>query len=82
MHVNLVQIGNSKGIRLPRAVLEALNVEKELDIEVKDQILIVKPVHNGPRKGWEEKLKTMQKRGEDKLLIDDMMDADSKDWEW
>ena len=82
MLVNLIQIGNSKGIRLPKAVLEALNVEKELDLEVKDRILIVKPIHNNPRKGWEDKLKTMHNRGEDKLLINDMMDADTMDWDW
>jgi antitoxin MazE len=82
MHVNLIQIGNSKGIRLPKTVLQALKVEKELDIEVKDQTLIVKPVRGSSRQGWEEKLKAMHKRGEDKPLISDMLDIDNKEWEW
>ena len=82
MLVSLVQVGNSKGIRLPKAVLDQCHIEDKLDMEIADDSIILKPVKNKPREKWAEKFAKMKEAGEDKLLIYDGLDLSDKDWEW
>jgi antitoxin MazE len=85
MRARLVPIGNSKGIRLPRAVIEQCALEDEIELEVKKDHLVLRPVKK-LRQGWEEAFKKMHKAGDDKLL--DEADAhaftprDQKEWVW
>jgi antitoxin MazE len=82
MLVSVVQIGNSKGIRLPKAIIEQCEIDDKLDMEIIDNEIILKPVKKKPRDGWAEKFKMMAKNGDDKLAIDDKIDIDMKNWEW
>jgi antitoxin MazE len=85
MRAKLVPIGNSKGIRLPRAVIEQCALEDEIELEVKKDHLVIRPVKK-LREGWEEAFKKMHNAGDDKLL--DETDAhaftprDQKEWGW
>ena len=82
MLVSLVQVGNSKGIRLPKSILDQCHIEDKLDLEVTNNSIILKPVKNRPRENWAEKFGKMNEAGEDKLLIDDGLDLSEKGWEW
>ena len=82
MKVSVVQIGNSKGIRIPKAVLEQCNIENEVDLEVNDGKIILEPTAHKPRKGWDEQFAAMADNQEDRLLVDDLLDADIEEWEW
>lgn len=82
MKVNVVQIGNSKGIRIPKAVLEQCNIESEVDLEVDDGKIILEAAVHRPRKGWDEQFAEMADNQEDRLLVDDLLDADIEGWEW
>ncbi len=81
MITKIIQIGNSKGIRIPSQVLQELNIENQVELivgEKKDEI-ILKPI-NKTREGWEESFKKMRTANDDKLVIDDSLDLN--DWEW
>lgn len=81
MITKIIQIGNSKGIRIPSQVLQELNIENQVELivgEKKDEI-ILKPV-NKIREGWEESFKKMRTANDDTLVIDDSLDLN--DWEW
>lgn len=82
MLVSLVSIGNSKGIRLPKAIIEQLDIQDTLELEVKDKQLILKPVIKKPREGWEEALKEMNHYNEDSLIIPEVNDSGAFEWEW
>ncbi|RZV38724.1 MAG: AbrB/MazE/SpoVT family DNA-binding domain-containing protein [Candidatus Acidulodesulfobacterium acidiphilum] len=83
MKLNIITIGNSKGIRIPSAILKQCNIEKELDLEVKDNEIILKPAKNKPRDGWDNAFKLMRRRNDDALIIDDALDLDGEEnWEW
>ncbi|HEX3917253.1 MAG TPA: AbrB/MazE/SpoVT family DNA-binding domain-containing protein [Caulobacteraceae bacterium] len=53
MKVAIVQIGNSRGVRLPKAVLEQVGLEAEADLSVEDGRIVLTPVAL-PRRGWAE----------------------------
>ena len=51
----LISIGNSKGVRIPKAIIEQAKLnDKELEFKVLDDGLLIKPVTQ-PRQGWKEK---------------------------
>ena len=81
MRASLVRIGNSKGIRIPKAILEQCNITDEVNLEIKDNKIIIEPV-NSPRKGWDEAFKEMAKNGDDKLLDMPESSWDEEEWEW
>ncbi len=74
MQVSLIDIGTSKGIRLPASVLKMFNSLTAFELNVKGNQIILDTIES-PRKGWEEKFKNSS----DDLLIDDVLD--SKDWD-
>ena len=82
MLINIVPIGNSKGIRIPKAILDQCDIENEVDLEVKNGKIIIEPIKRIPRNGWTESFIQMAKTGEDQLLFEDAIDLEMEDWEW
>lgn len=78
MQVSIVQIGNSKGIRLTKPILEKYEFTDKVELVLKEGFLIVKPVKK-VRAGWDEAFKEMAANGEDELLIDDVFEDET--WE-
>ena len=57
MVVSFVQIGNSRGVRLPKAVLEQLHIHEKPDLELENRQINLKPIQETPRIGWEDAFK-------------------------
>ncbi len=77
MQANLINIGNSKGVRLPKAVIEQAGLTDKLDIEVSGGAVIIRS-GNRPREGWESAASACHTSGEDRL---DDWDATVGDFE-
>ena len=80
MEVSIIKIGNSKGLRLSKAVLDKYNIKDKVELILEKGQIILKPVEQ-PRKGWDKAFKKMHEEGEDQLLIDDVFDDENFD-EW
>jgi len=65
MRTRIIRIGNSRGIRIPRAVLEQCGFEDEAVLEVERGRLIVRPAPH-PREGWDRAFAAMARRGDDR----------------
>ncbi len=80
MQLSIVKIGNSKGVRLPKLLLEKYRLEGKVELELQDDGILLKPISpSKPREGWEESFQQMHERGDDALLIDDVFDDEN--WE-
>ena len=80
MDIALIQIGNSKGIRLSKTILEKYQITDTLELILEKGYIILKP-KSKPREGWDVKFKAMHENGEDKLLIDDVFnDENLEEW--
>ena len=82
MKAQIVRIGNSRGIRLPKSVLEQCRLEDEVTLHIVKNRLIVEPVKAKPRQGWDQAFAEMHELGDDNMLLPDGVDADLKDWKW
>ncbi len=80
MELSIVKIGNSKGIRIPKVLLEKYNIRDKVELILDKEYIILKSAST-PRKGWEKAFEKMNKRGEDKLLFDDVFEnEDFEEW--
>jgi len=78
----LVRIGNSKGIRIPRWLIERLGLDDEIELSVYDDHIEIRPGRK-PRAGWAEQFQRMAEAGDDKLTDEWPATAwDDQEWEW
>jgi antitoxin MazE len=80
MEVSIVQIGNSKGIRFSKTIIEKYNLRDKVDLILEKGQIIIKPLTR-PRKGWEEAFKEMSEQDDDRLLFNDVFDDENLE-EW
>lgn len=82
MIVSVVSIGNSKGIRLPKRVLDDLGIAGKLELEVVGNGIVLTPVKENPREGWEAAFAEMHRLGDDELLDSPQVAEGGFEWEW
>ncbi|MEQ8847448.1 AbrB/MazE/SpoVT family DNA-binding domain-containing protein [Botrimarina sp.] len=66
MRVDLVAIGNSQGIRIPKAVIDQAGLSKELELEVTPGAIVIRPAHR-VRGGWADAAASCGVSAEDDL---------------
>lgn len=80
----IVNIGNSRGIRIPKLILDRLGPVEEVELTVQQDHLVVRPVRH-VRAGWDERFKAMAAAGHDRLLDAESLSLtrwDEEEWEW
>lgn len=80
MEVSVIKIGNSKGIRLSKTLLDKYNIKDTVEVILEKGQIVIKPISR-PRKGWEKAFKNMAENGDDRLLINDVFDDENLE-EW
>lgn len=84
MKASVVRIGNSRGIRIPKTILEQCRLGNTVELEVRQGRLVVRAADE-PRSGWEEAFKQMALRGDDTLLDGESLPStrwDETEWKW
>lgn len=76
MNIAVIAIGNSKGIRLPKTLIEKYNIKDTVEVILEKNYIIIKPKAS-PRKGWEKWFKKMHDNGDDKSLMADVFEDDN-----
>ncbi len=80
MDISVIAIGNSKGIRLTKTLIEKYNITDTLELVLEKEYMILKP-KSAARAGWEKSFKKMHDNGDDKLLMPDAFDDENFE-EW
>ena len=80
MDLSVVQIGNSKGIRLSKTLLEKYNIKDTVELILEKGYIIIRPKAT-PRKGWEKAFKKMHDNKDEKPLMADVFeDENFEEW--
>jgi len=80
MDISIIPIGNSKGIRLSKTILEKYNIRDTVELILEKGYIILRP-KNTPRKGWDKAFRRMHEKGDDKPLMADIFDDENFE-EW
>jgi antitoxin MazE len=83
MKTDLVRIGNSRGIRIPKPIIEQCRLGDSVDLRIEDDKLVIS-AHRATRQGWSEAFTAAKRSMPDPLLLDDMPanKFDEEEWEW
>jgi len=84
MKAQIVRIGNSQGIRIPKPFLQQSGISKEVDIEVQGNRIVLRSLRR-PRDGWDESFRRMASKSDDRLLDEDLLRPtgwDEEEWQW
>ncbi len=76
MDISVISLGNSKGILLNRTLIKKYDIKDTMELVLEKSYIILKP-KNSPRKGWEKSFKKMHENGDDKLLIDNIIEDEN-----
>jgi antitoxin MazE len=80
METAIIKIGNSKGLRLSKTILEKYNIKDKVEIILEMGQIILKPIET-PRKNWDVSFEKMHQEGDDTLLLTDVFDdEDFEEW--
>ncbi len=79
----LVKIGNSHGVRIPKLILDQLNLSAEVELDVQVDHLILRPSTH-PRADWADQFRQMAERGDDQLLDPAVLvtEWEATEWQW
>jgi antitoxin MazE len=80
METAIIKIGNSKGLRLSKSILEKYNIKDKVELILEKGQIILKPIEL-PRKNWETAFKKMNDEKDDELLLNDVFnDENFEEW--
>ncbi|HEX6278625.1 MAG TPA: hypothetical protein VFZ49_01300 [Pyrinomonadaceae bacterium] len=81
MKAQIIKIGNSHGIRIPKAVLEETRISGEVELEVTAEGILIRNIKK-PRSDWDAAFKSLGDRDDDLSLDRAPSDFEKKDWQW
>ena len=80
METSIIKIGNSKGVRLSKTILEKYNIKDKVEMILEQGQIILKPI-DSPRKDWDKAFQKMRENSDDCLLINDVFeDENFEEW--
>jgi antitoxin MazE len=82
MKAHIIQIGNSQGIRIPKALLQETKISGEVELEVRPEGILIKNI-NKPRSDWDAKFRAAAEF-DDELGNGERISTDfeKKEWQW
>jgi len=83
MRTELVRIGNSRGIRIPKPLIEQCGFGETVEVRVESDRLIISPERR-PRQGWDDAFRASGHAAQDELLLESAgsNDFDREEWRW
>lgn len=79
MKTQIIQIGNSQGIRIPKVLLEESRISGDVDVELHPDGILIRNAQK-PRAGWDDAFKTAE--DDDLTIQTPASDFDKKEWQW
>jgi len=82
MKTDLIRIGNSRGIRIPKPLIEQCGLRDAVELRVENEQIIISSERQ-PRSGWEAQFRAAGPSSSDELLLDvSQTKFDSEEWRW
>ena len=82
MKTTLIAIGNSRGIRIPKPIIEQCGFGDEVELDVRSGEIVLRPLSH-PRQGWDQAFAQMADLQDDALLDEATGTRfDAEEWEW
>jgi antitoxin MazE len=81
LKARIVRVGNSRGIRIPKVVLDQLDIGPEVEMAVQSDRLVIRAAHRA-REGWAKRFSDMAVQHDDRLVLELPSQWDKSEWKW
>ena len=83
IQTELIRIGNSRGVRIQKPIIEECRLGNKVELRVQNDCLIISSARR-PRAGWEELFRAAGPSVHDEALLEPLQanDFDRKEWNW
>ena len=82
MKARLIRVGNSRGVRLPKPLIEEARLTDEVELRIRNGVIVMARVARA-RSGWAEAARRMRELAEDHLLdLPTPTRLDEREWKW
>ena len=82
MQVAIRTMGNSKGVLIPKPILEQTGLHDTADLQVKNGVIEIRPLKRNPREGWAADSQRIAQAGDDVLVWPEFANADDASLQW
>ena len=82
MKTQIIQIGNSQGVRIPKVLLEESKISGDVDLELHEEGILIRNIQK-PRKNWDSIFKSLAENDDDDSTVFDAPTTfEKKEWQW
>ena len=82
IRTRFIQVGNSRGLRIPKVVIDQLGLGGEVEIAIQSDRLVIQSALRR-RAGWEQEFRKLAEQGDDALLDGyQPTEWEKAEWEW
>lgn len=82
MQVSLRSMGNSKGILIPKPILEQIGLVDLADLQVNNGVIEIRPIKRNPREGWAADSQRLAQEQDDGLVWPEFANGGDEDLQW
>jgi antitoxin MazE len=81
MRAQIIRIGNSQGVRIPKILLEESGISGDVELEIAGEGILIRNVSK-PRAGWNAAFAALAEADDDASLVEVPTRFEKKDWQW
>lgn len=81
MKAQIIRIGNSQGVRIPKTLLEDGKLSGEVELELHEDGILIRSLKK-PRANWDAKFKAVSDTDDDQPTPDASTGFEKKEWQW
>ena len=81
MKAQIIRIGNSQGIRIPKALIEDGKLSGEVELELHEEGLLIRSLQK-PRADWDARFKGAADADDDQSISETRTAFENKEWQW
>jgi antitoxin MazE len=81
MKAQIIQIGNSQGIRIPKMMLQETGISGEVELELTGDGILIRNAKK-PRDDWEARFNATGDADDDQAVLETRTAFEKKEWQW
>ena len=81
MKAQIIRIGNSQGIRIPKTLLEDGKISGEVELELHEDGILIRSLQK-PRATWDASFKALGDVDDDQPVTQGSGSFEEKEWQW
>jgi antitoxin MazE len=81
MKAQIIRIGNSQGIRIPKTLIEDGKLSGEVELELHEDGILIRSLQK-PRANWDAAFKSVADVDDDQQVSETPTEFEKKEWQW